>query len=139
MTDAFSTPAEHAFDHPEIEAAPEAGPSSLGNALSDVSIEEAFEVQDTIRRIIDGGYKTVRFDSSPWLRSLLTVRLVCSFRTNSYLARSRCSSRFKRRYRLPVPRLTYWQIVHTEGEQVPHQSLSHGERWLIGAAVARTC
>lgn len=60
MTDAFSTPAEHAFDHPEIDIAPEAGPSSLGNALSGVSIEEAFEVEDAIQRILEGGYKTVR-------------------------------------------------------------------------------
>jgi hypothetical protein len=41
MTDAFSTPAEHAFDHPEIEAAVEAGPSSLGDALAGVPIDQS--------------------------------------------------------------------------------------------------
>ena len=60
MTDAFSTPAEHAFDHPEIEAVVEAGPSSFGDAIGDVSIEEAFEVEDTISRILSGGYEVVR-------------------------------------------------------------------------------
>ena len=61
MADAFSTPAEHAFDHPEIEVVTEAGPSSMGDALAGVSIEEAFEVEDTIRRILSGGYKTALF------------------------------------------------------------------------------
>jgi diphthamide biosynthesis protein 2 len=64
MTDAFSTPAEHAFDHPEIEAAVEAGPSSLGDALAGVPIEEAFEVDDTVSRILAGGFKTVSQRSS---------------------------------------------------------------------------
>jgi diphthamide biosynthesis protein 2 len=59
MTDTFSTPAEHAFDHPEIEAVVEAGPSSMGDALANVSVEEAFEVEDTVQRILAGGYKTV--------------------------------------------------------------------------------
>lgn len=60
MSDAFSTPATHAFAHPELEDVRlEAGPSSMGDANSLLSIEEAFEVEDTIRRIIDGGYKTV--------------------------------------------------------------------------------
>lgn len=64
MTDLFSTPAEHAFDHPELESLSlsgnaEAGPSSNGDAVSKLDVEEAFEVEDTVRRIIDGGYKTV--------------------------------------------------------------------------------
>ena len=60
MSDAFSTPAAHAFLHPELESfQPEAGPSSMGDAAAELSIEEAFEVQDTVHRIIQGGYKTV--------------------------------------------------------------------------------
>jgi diphthamide biosynthesis protein 2 len=58
MTDAFSTPAEHAFDH-EVEVSAEAGPSSMGDAVASVSIEEAFQVEDTVKRILSGGYKTV--------------------------------------------------------------------------------
>ena len=57
MTDLFSTPAEHAFDHEEISAI--AGPSTMGDATDKLSIEQAFEVEDTIQRIRDGGYKTV--------------------------------------------------------------------------------
>ena len=60
MTDAFSTAAEHIFEHPELQDVQAiAGPSSNGDASGD-SVEEAFEVGDTIRRIIEGGYKTVR-------------------------------------------------------------------------------
>lgn len=59
MTDLFSTPAEHAFDHPELGGNAVAGPSSNGNAVSALDIQEAFEVEDTVRRIRDGGYKTV--------------------------------------------------------------------------------
>lgn len=62
--DAFSTPAEHAFDH-EVEVSAEAGPSSMGDAVAAVSIEEAFDVENTIQRIISGGYKTV----SDWVHS----------------------------------------------------------------------
>ena len=55
MTDTFSTAASHAFEHPELDelAAVHAGPSS------EVDILEAFEVEDTVQRIIDGGYRTV--------------------------------------------------------------------------------
>ncbi len=61
MSDVFSTPAEHALSHPELDLIrPEAGPSTNGDALSELSLEEAFEVEDTIRIILDGGYKTVR-------------------------------------------------------------------------------
>jgi diphthamide biosynthesis protein 2 len=59
MSDMFSTPAEHAFEHDEIEQAI-AGPSTMGDATEELSVLEAFEVEDTIRRIRDGGYKTVR-------------------------------------------------------------------------------
>jgi diphthamide biosynthesis protein 2 len=58
MTDAFSTPAEHAFEHDEINGAI-AGPSTMGDATEELSLEEAFEVEDTIQRIRAGGYKTV--------------------------------------------------------------------------------
>lgn len=59
MSDAFSTPAEHIFAHPELEdVQPVAGPSSNGDAAGG-SIEQAFEVEDTIKRIIEGGYKTI--------------------------------------------------------------------------------
>jgi len=57
MTDTFSTPAEHAFAHEEIEML--AGPSTMGDATEELSVEEAFEVNDTIKRIRNGGYKTV--------------------------------------------------------------------------------
>lgn len=64
MTNLFSTADEHAFDHPEIPSLnPDgnavAGPSSNGDAVSTLSVEEAFEVEDTVRRITEGGYKTV--------------------------------------------------------------------------------
>jgi diphthamide biosynthesis protein 2 len=60
MTDTFSTPAEHIFQHPELETVqPIAGPSSNGDAAGE-TVEEAFEVADTIRRIVESGYKTVR-------------------------------------------------------------------------------
>lgn len=64
MTDMFSTPAEHAFDHDEIEQAV-AGPSStsMGDATERMSVLEAFEVEDTIRRVRGGGYKTVCYTS----------------------------------------------------------------------------
>jgi diphthamide biosynthesis protein 2 len=56
----MSTPAAHAFAHPELSSvSAEAGPSSMGDAAVDLSVEEAFEVEDTIERIIKGGYKTV--------------------------------------------------------------------------------
>jgi diphthamide biosynthesis protein 2 len=57
MTDTFSTPAEHAFEHDEIEAI--AGPSTMGDATEELTVEEAFEVEDTIKRIREGGYRTV--------------------------------------------------------------------------------
>lgn len=62
MSDAFSTPAEHAFDHPELSAevaSAVAGPSSMGDAVADVALEEAFEVDQTVAVILNGGYKTV--------------------------------------------------------------------------------
>lgn len=58
MADLFSTPAEHAFEHDEINEAL-AGPSTMGDATEEMGVEEAFEVEDTIRRIREGGYKTV--------------------------------------------------------------------------------
>jgi diphthamide biosynthesis protein 2 len=61
MTDTFSTPAEHAFEHDEIEAM--AGPSTMGDATEELSVEEAFEVVDTINRIREGGFKTVSYPS----------------------------------------------------------------------------
>ncbi|KAI9638236.1 peptidyl-diphthamide biosynthesis [Dioszegia hungarica] len=64
MTSLFSTADEHAFDHPEMPSLnPDgnavAGPSSNGDAVSTLSVEEAFEVEDTVRRITEGGYKTI--------------------------------------------------------------------------------
>ena len=62
MSDIFSTPASHAFDHPEVGSSTEsaeAGPSSMGDAVRDLSIEEAFEVEDTVRLVLEGGFKTV--------------------------------------------------------------------------------
>jgi diphthamide biosynthesis protein 2 len=64
MTDTFSTPAEHAFEHDEIETI--AGPSTMGDATEELSVEEAFEVEDTIRRIREGGFKTVSHLSCPY-------------------------------------------------------------------------
>jgi len=61
MTDTFSTPAEHAFEHVEIEAI--AGPSTMGDATEELSVEEAFEVDDTIKRIREGAFKTVSLPS----------------------------------------------------------------------------
>jgi len=64
MTDTFSTPAEHAFEHDEIESI--AGPSTMGDATEELSVEDAFEVVDTIKRIRDGGFKTVSLPSCSW-------------------------------------------------------------------------
>ena len=59
MSDTFSTPAEHALSHPELEALqPVAGPSSMGDAAG-ADLEEAFEVDETVEMILRGGYKTV--------------------------------------------------------------------------------
>ncbi|WVQ82524.1 diphthamide biosynthesis protein 2 [Cryptococcus sp. DSM 104549] len=62
MSDAFSTPAEHALAHPELEEILEnaqAGPSSMGDGAEGLSVEEAFEVEETVRSILDGGFKTI--------------------------------------------------------------------------------
>jgi len=61
MSDLFSTPAEHALDHPELaNVSHVAGPSANGDAVASLSIEEAFEVDETCQLIFDGWYKTVR-------------------------------------------------------------------------------
>ncbi|WWC86502.1 diphthamide biosynthesis protein 2 [Kwoniella dendrophila CBS 6074] len=62
MSDALSTPAEHAFVHPELEEILEnakAGSTSMGDGNEGISIEQAFEVEETVRRILEGGYKTI--------------------------------------------------------------------------------
>ncbi|AFR98449.1 diphthamide biosynthesis protein 2 [Cryptococcus neoformans C23] len=62
MSDAFSTPADHALSHPELEEILEnaqAGPSSMGDGAEGMSIEEAFEVSETVRRVLESGYKTI--------------------------------------------------------------------------------
>lgn len=53
MSDSMSTPATHAF-----EAEVEAGPSSL--PAPDVPLSEAFDIDETVKVILEGGYKTVR-------------------------------------------------------------------------------
>ena len=59
MSDAFSTPAEHALIHPELgDLQPEAGPSSMGDAAGN-DLEQAYEVEETVQIILQGGYKTV--------------------------------------------------------------------------------
>lgn len=67
MSDAFSTPADHALSHPELEEILEnaqAGPSSMGDGAEGMSIEEAFEVSETVRRVLESGYKTVSSETS---------------------------------------------------------------------------
>ncbi|WWD17624.1 diphthamide biosynthesis protein 2 [Kwoniella shandongensis] len=62
MSDLFSTPAEHALQHPELDEVlhnAQAGPSSMGDGAEGMSIEEAFEVEGTIEKILEGGYKTI--------------------------------------------------------------------------------
>ncbi|ORX37454.1 peptidyl-diphthamide biosynthesis [Kockovaella imperatae] len=61
MTELFSTPASHAFDHSELleTGGPSASSSNFGNATEDMDIEAAFEVEDTVSRILEGGYKTI--------------------------------------------------------------------------------
>jgi len=54
MSELMSTSAAHAFDHPELPE-PLSGPSGTSN----VNIKEMFEIDDTIQKIIEGGYKTV--------------------------------------------------------------------------------
>jgi diphthamide biosynthesis protein 2 len=58
MADLLYRPAEHAFEHDEINEAL-AGPSTMGDATEEMGVEEAFEVEDTIRRIREGSHKTV--------------------------------------------------------------------------------
>ncbi|WVN89172.1 diphthamide biosynthesis protein 2 [Cryptococcus depauperatus CBS 7841] len=66
MTDMFSTPDEHAMTAYEPEASSSdirsyVGPStaSFGDATEGLNLEEAFEVEESVRRIIEGNYKTV--------------------------------------------------------------------------------
>lgn len=69
MSDAFSTPADHVLSHPELEEILEnaqAGPSSMGDGAEGLSVEEAFEVDETVRRVLEGGYKTVSSDTYIW-------------------------------------------------------------------------
>lgn len=69
MSDAFSTPADHVLSHPELEEILEnaqAGPSSMGDGAEGLTIEEAFEVDETVRRVLEGGYKTVSSDTYIW-------------------------------------------------------------------------
>lgn len=110
MTDTFSTPAEHAFEHDEIEAI--AGPSTMGDATEELSVEEAFEVHDTIKRIRDGGFKTVRYPYCSYScrvhrgnRSLI-LRLAYNSQTSSCRTRSRSSELFKRVSQIQVPKPT---------------------------------
>lgn len=108
MTDTFSTPAEHAFEHDEINDVI-AGPSTMGDATEELSLEEAFEVEDTIRRIREGGYKTVSdigvlySSQNRWLlgfKRLLDIpdkgRSACNSRTSYCPIRSRCFELYKR-------------------------------------------
>jgi len=120
--DAFSTPAEHAFDH-EVEVSAEAGPSSMGDAVAAVSIEEAFEVDDTIERILSGGYKTVSSIEERDSKRRAHGRLACNSRTSSYRLQCRCSRRYNGRYRHLGRRHTCLLIVPTAGE--PGVSRSH--------------
>ena len=76
MSDMFSTPDSHAFDHSELESInAEAGPSN-GSAVKALSIEEAFEVQETVNVILEGGYKTVSTSTANLLVALNKVDLV---------------------------------------------------------------
>lgn len=64
MTDLFSTPAQHAFEHDELSHLQDhhdRGVGSSSNVLGDgdFTVEEGFEVEDCVRRIREGGYKTV--------------------------------------------------------------------------------
>ncbi|ORY23373.1 putative peptidyl-diphthamide biosynthesis [Naematelia encephala] len=60
MSELMSTAAQHAFEHPELEAViPEAGPSRMGDVSAGLSLDEAFEVDSTVRIILEGGYKTI--------------------------------------------------------------------------------
>jgi hypothetical protein len=109
MTDTFSTPAEHAFEHNEIEDAI-AGPSTMGDATEELSVEEAFEVEDTIQRIRAGGYKTVGHclpTRTLFDRRVLINRLDYSFPMSCFRIRSRCLELFKRESRIPVLKPMY--------------------------------
>lgn len=64
MSALFSTPAEHAFHHPEIPSPPvEADGRQAGSSgtmgMSEEEISEAFEVERTAEAVQAGGYKTV--------------------------------------------------------------------------------
>lgn len=56
--DAFYAPPTHALEEEVAEAA-EAGPSSMGDAAAGLSLEEAFDISNTVRLILEGGYKTI--------------------------------------------------------------------------------
>ena len=112
MTDTFSTPAEHAFEHDEIEAI--AGPSTMGDATEELTVEEAFEVEDTIKRIREGGYRTVSHRAWPdslrghkmWNR-ILIFRSVFNSQTSCCRTRSRFSELFRRVSQIQVPKPTF--------------------------------
>jgi len=87
MSDAFSTPAVHAISQ-EVDTDAEAGPSasSTGDQLGGLSIEEAFEVDETVRLIESYQYKTVShhdpqrcsLGSDQWYhRSVYNSRMSC--------------------------------------------------------------
>lgn len=113
MTDLFSTPAEHAFDHPELKRAGNAiaGPSNNGEATASLDVEEAFEVDDTVKRILDGGYKTVR-QLWPWAND----RSDYSFQMSSCRRLYPYFERYNVEYKILGHKLTFWRIRHMAGE-----------------------
>jgi hypothetical protein len=113
MTDLFSTPAEHAFDHPELEQAGNAiaGPSNNGEATASLDIEEAFEVDDTVRRILEGQYKTVRLDTLS-----ADDRSGCNSLMSCYRRLYLFSELYNVEYKLQALRLTSLRIRLMEGE-----------------------
>ncbi|CAK9784622.1 diphthamide biosynthesis protein [Cutaneotrichosporon oleaginosum] len=57
MSEAFYTASAHAFEDVEVDEPAEAGPSSMGDAAS--SLDAAFDIENTVQLILDGGFKTI--------------------------------------------------------------------------------
>jgi hypothetical protein len=71
MSESMSTAATHVFEDIEVEAAAEAGPSSMGDAAASLSLEAAFDIETTAQIILEGGYKTVRYPTPVTLADML--------------------------------------------------------------------
>ena len=59
MTYSCTSPSKDVLDDPELDR-PSSSSSIIPHALAESSLNDTFEVDDTVHIILDGGYKTVR-------------------------------------------------------------------------------